>query len=85
MLSGIFLWSAAGLADLQEDVGIYLGRPQRGGRVRREEWVPRAGAKDDDAAALQVPDRPPPDVRLRDLPHLDGRQDPCLRPQRVQR
>ena len=51
----------------QDRLGVDLERTQRRGRVGGEERVPRAGGEDHDAALLQVADRAPADVRLRDL------------------
>ena len=56
-------------------------RAQRGRRIGREERVAGARREDHDAALLEVADRPPPDVRLGDLGHVDRRHAPaCTRP-----
>src|SRR5436309_5587816 len=47
----------------EDRVGSDLERAQRGGRVGGEERVARARREDDDAALLQVPNRPAPYVR----------------------
>src|SRR5690606_19632916 len=60
----------------EDDLGLDLRSPQRGGRVRGEIRVPGTGGKDHDPPLLQVPDGAPPDVGLGDLPHLDGGQYP---------
>ena len=57
----------------QDRLGADLQRTQGRRGVRREERVAGASREDHDAALLQVPDRPPPDVRLG---HLATRRSP---------
>ena len=64
----------------QDRLGADLERPQRGGRVGREERVAGAGREDDDAALLEVPDRAAADVRLGDLAHVERRLDARVAP-----
>src|SRR5690606_31580334 len=68
---------AVDLGGLEQLLGADLDRTQGGGGVGREERVPGAGGEDDDAALLQVPDGPQPDVGLGELLHGDRRLDPC--------
>jgi hypothetical protein len=55
----------------QEHLRADLERALRGHRVSGEVRHPGAGAEDHDPALLEVPDRPPRDVRLGDLAHGD--------------
>src|SRR6266566_5475573 len=63
----------------QDRVGTDLQGAQRCRRVRREERIAGARGKDDDAPLLEMPDRAPPDIGLRDLPHLERRLDSRVR------
>ena len=65
--------------------GADLQRPQRGGRVGGEERVAGTGREDHDPALLEVPDRPPPDVRLGHLGDVDRRHHPGVGAQLLQR
>ena len=60
----------------QHDLGVQLGRPQRGGGVGREERVAGAGGEDHDPALLEVAHRAAADVRLGDLGDRDRRLHP---------
>src|SRR5919199_4645455 len=57
----------------EDRLGVDLARPQRGGRVGREERVAGAGGEDHDAALLEVAHRAPADVRLGDLADVERR------------
>src|SRR6266550_3930264 len=63
----------------QDRVGADLQGAQGCRRVGREERIARARGEDDDAPLLEMPDRAPPDVGLRDLPHLERRLDTRVR------
>ena len=85
MLSTIMNPRDATAPNLQEDVCINFCGAQRSSCVGSEEGVAGARAEDDNAAPLKVPDGAPPDVRLSNLPHLDGGLDSGLDSQRIQR
>ena len=70
---------------LQHHARLDLDRPQRRRGVGREEGIARAGTEDDDPALLEVTGRPPPDVGLGDLMHLDGRLDTGRLPELLER
>ena len=55
----------------EHDLRADLQRPLRGAGVGGEERHPEPGAEDDDAALLEVADRPARDVGLGDLAHRD--------------
>ena len=62
----------------EDHLGADLERALGGDGVGREVRHPGAGAEDDGAALLEVPDGPPRDVGLGDLAHRDGRLDAGL-------
>jgi hypothetical protein len=61
------------LGGLEDQLGVDLGTPQRGGRVSGEEGVAGAGREDDDLALFQVAQRLGPDVGLDDLLDVERR------------
>ena len=61
---------------LAQQLGADLGRPQRSRGVSGEERVAHAGGEDHDAALLEVPDGPAPDVGLGHLGHGQRAQHP---------
>src|SRR5579862_1427819 len=69
----------------EDCVGADLERTQRRRRVGREEGVAGAGGKDDDAPLLEMPDRAAPDIRLRNLAHLERRLHARLRARAFER
>ncbi len=69
----------------QDRLGADLERPQRGGRVGREERVARAGGEDHDAALLEMAHRAPADVRLGDLRDRDRRLHPRVGAEALER
>ena len=62
---------AVDLRRLEEGVGVDLHRAQRRCGVGREVRIARPPGEDHHPPLLEVPHRPPPDVRLGDLPDLD--------------
>ena len=63
------------LGRLDEHLCVDLGGSKCRGSVGGEEWVARAGAKDHNAAGVEVRDGAAADVPLGDLPHLNGGLD----------
>ncbi len=60
------------LGRLVEGVRTDLHGPEGRRRVGREVRIPRPAGKNHDPPLLEMPDRPPPDVGLGHLGHLDG-------------
>ena len=69
----------------QDRLGADLERPQRRGRVGREERVAGAGREDHDATLLEVAHRAPADVGLGDLRDGDRRLHARLRAELLER
>ena len=67
-------------SSFEEDVGFDLHRPQAGGRVCGEEWIPGSSSKDDDAALFKVAHRAAADIGLRDFVHLNGGHHTTVKP-----
>jgi hypothetical protein len=64
------------MCPLQQDFGLDLCRPERGGGVGSEIGVAHARGEDDDASLVQVAKGAAADVRLGHFGHRDGRQHP---------
>jgi hypothetical protein len=69
----------------QYGLGADLEGAQRRGGVGREERVPRAARENDHALLLEMPDRAPAQVRLRDLARRDRRENARVDPELLER